>query len=78
MFLLVPAHPCCPGQNPESRKMVACVYFAVFFMVCVIVFIRVCLPYDLWAKCKSQFSVPFLSSSHSRAYYVCVLLFISF
>jgi len=22
MFLLVPAHPGCPGQNPESRKMV--------------------------------------------------------
>ena len=22
MFLLVPAHPGCPGQSPESRKMV--------------------------------------------------------
>jgi len=22
MFLLVPVHPGCPGQNPESRKMV--------------------------------------------------------
>ena len=22
MFLLVPAHPCSPGQNPESCKMV--------------------------------------------------------
>jgi len=25
MFLLVPAHPGCPGQIPESRKMVVCV-----------------------------------------------------
>jgi len=25
MFLLVPAHPGCPGQNPESHKMVVCV-----------------------------------------------------
>ena len=24
MFLLVPAHPGCPGQNPESREMVVC------------------------------------------------------
>jgi len=25
MFLLVPAHPGCPGQIPQSRKMVVCV-----------------------------------------------------
>jgi len=26
MFLLVPAHPCCPGQIPQSRKtVVVCV-----------------------------------------------------
>jgi len=25
MFLLVPAHPGCPRQNSESRKMVVCV-----------------------------------------------------
>jgi len=25
MYLLVPAHPGCPGQSPESRKMVVCV-----------------------------------------------------
>jgi len=24
MYLLIPAHPGCPGQNPESRKMVVC------------------------------------------------------
>jgi len=24
MFLLVPAHPSCPRQNPESRKTVVC------------------------------------------------------
>ena len=27
MFLLVPSHPGCPGQSPESREMVCeCVY----------------------------------------------------
>ena len=26
MFLLVPAHLGCPGQNPESRKTVVCVW----------------------------------------------------
>jgi len=25
MYLLVPPHPGCPGQSPESRKMVVCV-----------------------------------------------------
>jgi len=32
MFLLVPAHPGCPGQSPESRKMVVCecVWLCVF------------------------------------------------
>jgi len=25
MFLLVPAHPGCPGQIPQSRKTVVCV-----------------------------------------------------
>jgi len=29
MFLLVPAHPVCPGQNQESRKMVVCVCVCV-------------------------------------------------
>jgi len=24
MYLLVPAHPGCPGQSPESRKMCVC------------------------------------------------------
>jgi len=26
MFVLVPAHPGCPGQNPESHKTVECVF----------------------------------------------------
>jgi len=30
MFLLVPAHLGCRGQNPESRKMVVCVCVCVF------------------------------------------------
>jgi len=25
MYILVPAHPGCPGQSPQSRKMVVCV-----------------------------------------------------
>ena len=29
----------------------------------------------LWAKCKRQFSVPFLSCSCSRVDHVCVFLF---
>ena len=29
MFLLVPAHPGCPRQNPESRKTVVCVCVCV-------------------------------------------------
>jgi len=29
MFLLVPAHPGCPGQSPESHKMVVCVCMCV-------------------------------------------------
>jgi len=29
MFLLVPAHPGCPGQNPKSRKTVECVCVCV-------------------------------------------------
>ena len=29
MFLLVPAHPGCPGQIPQSRKTVVCVCVCV-------------------------------------------------
>jgi len=32
MFLLVPAHPGCPGQNPESCKMVVCGVWCVCVM----------------------------------------------
>jgi len=34
MFLLVPAHSGCPGQNPQSRKSVVCVcvYLSVLQM----------------------------------------------
>ena len=30
MYLLVPAHLGCPGQNPQSRKMLVCVVCVVF------------------------------------------------
>jgi len=36
MYLLVPAHPGCPGQSPESRKMVVCVCYCT----------------ELWATCQ--------------------------
>jgi len=32
MFLLVPAHPGCPGQNPESHKTVVSVCLCVLFL----------------------------------------------
>jgi len=35
MFLLVLAHPGCPGQNPESHKMVVGVW------VCMCYFLRI-------------------------------------
>ena len=39
MYLLVPAHPGCPGQSPESRKMVVlccvCQYYNSFnLLIC--------------------------------------------
>jgi len=30
IYLLLPAHPGCPGQGTQSRKMVVCVYVCVF------------------------------------------------
>jgi len=35
MFLLTPAHPDCPGQNPKSRKTIVCVRVCVCVCVCV-------------------------------------------
>jgi len=32
MFLLVPAHPGCPGQIPQSRKTVVCVCVTVLLL----------------------------------------------
>ena len=34
MYLLVPAHPGCPGQGPETCKMVVCVCEWFFRVVC--------------------------------------------
>jgi len=33
MYLLVPAHPGCPGQSPESRKMVVCCAFIALMLL---------------------------------------------
>jgi len=38
MFLLVPAHPGCPGQIPQSRKTVVCVCDSLFFTISLQVF----------------------------------------
>jgi len=32
MFLLVLAHPGCPGQNPKSHKTVVCVCVVMFLL----------------------------------------------
>jgi len=34
MYLLIPAHPGCLGQGPESRKMVVCVCVCVIPLLC--------------------------------------------
>jgi len=41
MFLLVPAHPGCPGQIPQSRKMVVlcvcvCVLWSAYMISCIL------------------------------------------
>ena len=41
MFLLVSAHPGCPGQIPQSRKTVVCVY------VCVVLYLKLRLHVSL-------------------------------
>jgi len=42
MFLLVPAHPGCPGQNPKSRKTVVVVVVVVIGRFERIVIVLVC------------------------------------
>jgi len=41
MFLLVPAHPGCPGQNPRSHETVVCVRACVH--ACVRACVRACM-----------------------------------
>ena len=42
MFLLVPAHPGCPGQIPQSRKTVVCVCVCICLgLLCVFVVVTV-------------------------------------
>ena len=38
MYLLIPAHPGCPGQSPESCKMVVCIVCVLLIseIVCLI------------------------------------------
>ena len=39
MFLLVPAHPGCPGQFPQSRKTVVCVCVCVYSLLSLFTFL---------------------------------------
>jgi len=41
MYLLIPAHPGCPRQSPQSRKMVVCVCVCV----CMCAWMRACVCY---------------------------------
>jgi len=42
MLLLVPAHRGCPGQSPESRKMVVCACVRVCVCECVMHLFKLC------------------------------------
>jgi len=45
MLLLVPAHPSCPGQNPDSHKMVVVVqslFADMTFLITVVKDVRHC------------------------------------
>ena len=53
MFLLVPAHPGCPGQIPQSRKTVVCV------CVCVCVAAMHLLENPVFANAEHIFVVAF-------------------
>jgi len=44
MFLLLPARMGCPGQSPESRKMI----------VVVVVVVSPCVPSVLWAAGRAS------------------------
>jgi len=47
MFLLVPAHPGCPGQIPQSRKTVVCVCVCVCALIALTVVLRRFVAYSL-------------------------------
>jgi len=55
MFLLVLAHPGCPGQNPESHKMV------VWVCVCLSVNRPNSMPTILLTKSTIMQNLPFLT-----------------
>jgi len=67
-----------PATTLCGKSKVKCRFLCVFTVcVVVVVFISsvfVCFCF-LWAKCKRQFSVAFLSCSCSRVDHVCVFLF---
>jgi len=66
MYLLVLAHPGCPGQSPESRKMVVCVCVCVCACVCLysfhasvnFSFFPISIFYVLFPYCFSNFFIP--------------------
>ena len=65
-----------PPTTSCGKSKVKCRFLCVFTVcVVVVVFISSVFLFFLRAKCKRQFSVPFLSCSCSRVDHVCVFLF---
>jgi len=58
MFLLVPAHPGCPGQIPQSRKMVVCVWEvnlkSVHWNGCMCVFVLRGMQASIFGACPTS------------------------
>ena len=70
MFLLVPAHPGCPGQIPQSRKMVVCV------CVCVCVVLPLCCRLTWVVPDKIQEGRKTVVSVCRTVVYVCGWMFV--
>jgi len=51
MYLLVPAHPGCPGQSPQSRKMVVCCVCKLFSCCCYLQEVNVVGTEDILVIC---------------------------
>ena len=54
MFLLLPAHPGCPGQNPQSRKTVECIIWT-HTNVTLYAVSRCKLVFAVWRHCSTGY-----------------------